>query len=300
MKKHIALLISLVLIVSPIYADTLSDLLKGYGDPSSALPGPTASTDSAENDMPAEIEQELQDTDYEEIYTVVDKESVQFTCEKSSNYPAYIDTGIKTKNISEEDIFGIIMQIASTCENKYIKDDTDTLLLVKGTLVKVPQQQLNTDELNDLFKNSEVHFEFKQSKQNNQFALSDYLETYKDFSFIINGEEVSLQKKPFVENNRVLFPIREVTEGLGATVKWNRETGIVTIKKDNTEFILKENSTKLIIKRGEQVKTLEEGAIPRIVNVNGEERLYAYIEDIVKEAGHEVYWDASQLAVILK
>lgn len=48
---------------------------------------------------------------------------------------------------------------------------------------------------------------------------------------IANDNLISLDAVPYIENGRTLVPVRFVSEALGATVKWNEKTRVVTITK---------------------------------------------------------------------
>ncbi|SEM76578.1 Copper amine oxidase N-terminal domain-containing protein [Paenibacillus sp. cl141a] len=54
-----------------------------------------------------------------------------------------------------------------------------------------------------------------------------------------------------LKNNRVLIPLRAVSEYLGADVKWNQQQKTITITKDNTEMLLIINSNKVILNQSE-------------------------------------------------
>lgn len=47
----------------------------------------------------------------------------------------------------------------------------------------------------------------------------------------VNGEEVQLDSPAFIKNNRTYTPVRFIVEKLGATIDWNAELRMVTIKK---------------------------------------------------------------------
>ena len=50
----------------------------------------------------------------------------------------------------------------------------------------------------------------------------------------VNGEKISFDVNPIIENGRVLVPVRGVFEKLGATVTWNVETSCVSIVCNET------------------------------------------------------------------
>ncbi len=48
---------------------------------------------------------------------------------------------------------------------------------------------------------------------------------------IVNGELIKFDVPPVIRHNRTLIPVRAVTNALGATVEWDRETNDVTVTK---------------------------------------------------------------------
>lgn len=48
---------------------------------------------------------------------------------------------------------------------------------------------------------------------------------------LVNGQLVKFDVPPVIKNNRTLIPVRAVTNALGATVEWDRDTNDVTVTK---------------------------------------------------------------------
>ena len=48
---------------------------------------------------------------------------------------------------------------------------------------------------------------------------------------MVNGEEVMLDCPAMIESNRTYLPIRFIAEKIGATVEWDEETKVITIKR---------------------------------------------------------------------
>lgn len=67
-----------------------------------------------------------------------------------------------------------------------------------------------------------------------------------------NGEKISFDQIPVIENGRTLVPLRAIFEKIGATVEWNGETQTVTATKDDTSVSLTINNT-VAIKNGEEI-----------------------------------------------
>ena len=59
-----------------------------------------------------------------------------------------------------------------------------------------------------------------------------------NISVYIDNERILFQTKPYMENDRVMVPMRKIFEELGATVTWDNDTQSVTAVKDKTTAIL--------------------------------------------------------------
>lgn len=59
-----------------------------------------------------------------------------------------------------------------------------------------------------------------------------------NISVYIDNERISFQTKPYMENDRVMVPMRKIFEKLGATVTWDNDTQSITAVKGQTTAIL--------------------------------------------------------------
>ena len=66
-----------------------------------------------------------------------------------------------------------------------------------------------------------------------------------DISVALNGQSISFEQPPIMENGRVLVPLRTIFEALGATVEWEPSTRTVTSKRGNTTVKLTIGNNKL-------------------------------------------------------
>lgn len=67
---------------------------------------------------------------------------------------------------------------------------------------------------------------------------------------IVNGELIKFDVPPVIKHNRTLIPVRAVTNALGATVEWDRETNDVTVTKavySDIEINIETSIIKVII-----------------------------------------------------
>src|SRR5450830_813791 len=55
---------------------------------------------------------------------------------------------------------------------------------------------------------------------------------------VLDGQTISFDVPPVIENNRTLVPLRAIFEALGASVQWDGATQTVTATKSDTEITL--------------------------------------------------------------
>nr|WP_186322969.1 stalk domain-containing protein [Paenibacillus xylanexedens] len=96
-----------------------------------------------------------------------------------------------------------------------------------------------------------------------------------------------------LKNNRVLIPLRAVSENLGADVKWNQQQKTITIAKENTEMVLTINSNKVMLNQSEILLD-----VPAELNYNS---TYVPARFVSQTFGADVNWNqqASQATITL-
>lgn len=110
----------------------------------------------------------------------------------------------------------------------------------------------------------------------NSFANSD-------IKLWINGDYVSTDVPPVIENGRTLVPLRVVSENLGLAVDWNGDLKQITISKDDEQFIFLIGQN--FFQKGDSKQDLD--AAPKIVDG----RTLVPIRVIAEAFGQEVTWD---------
>ena len=110
----------------------------------------------------------------------------------------------------------------------------------------------------------------------NSFANSD-------IKLLINGDYVSTDVPPVIENGRTLVPLRVVSENLGLAVDWNGDLKQITISKDDQQFIFLIGQN--FFQKGDSKQDLD--VTPKIVDG----RTLVPIRVIAEAFGQEVTWD---------
>lgn len=110
-------------------------------------------------------------------------------------------------------------------------------------------------------------------------------------SIILDGQTMTFEVDPAVENNRVLVPLRAIFEAMGATVTWNQATQTATATRGDTEVILPLNSTKPTVNG--QAWALDVPA--KVVN----QRTLAPLRFVGEALGGTATWDGDYYRVTL-
>ncbi|ACV64399.1 copper amine oxidase domain protein [Desulfofarcimen acetoxidans DSM 771] len=108
---------------------------------------------------------------------------------------------------------------------------------------------------------------------------------------ILDGNQLSFDVSPTIENDRTLVPLRTIFEALGADVNWNGTTQTVTATKDNVEVKL-QIGVKTAYKNGSPV-TLDVPA--KIMN----DRTVVPLRFVSEAFGSNVAWDASTQTITI-
>ncbi|MCF6466550.1 hypothetical protein C3E90_11750 [Clostridium sp. Cult2] len=92
-----------------------------------------------------------------------------------------------------------------------------------------------------------------------------------------------INTNPVMVNGRTLVPVRALLEEMGATIKWDGKTRIVTAIKGNTTVIMKIDS-KIVTVNGE---AFELDVPAKLINSS----TYIPARFISESFGYDVYWD---------
>jgi hypothetical protein len=105
-------------------------------------------------------------------------------------------------------------------------------------------------------------------------------------------KRVSLDAAPFIKNGSTLVPVRFVSEGLGADVKWNGDTQEVTIISNSNTLILKIGSSEAKL-NGESITM---PVSPEIINGS----TFVPLRFISESLNAKVYWNGDYQLIGIK
>lgn len=113
-------------------------------------------------------------------------------------------------------------------------------------------------------------------------------------SVYLDGEKMTFDVNPFIENDRTLVPFRAIFEAVGAEVEWDGETRTVIAareKNGETTFItLQIDSTAFV---NSEEKTLDVPA--KIVG----DRTFVPLRFVIEALGEKVEWDNDNYSVVI-
>ncbi|MGO1580976.1 MAG: N-acetylmuramoyl-L-alanine amidase [Peptoniphilaceae bacterium] len=121
-----------------------------------------------------------------------------------------------------------------------------------------------------------------------------------DVSVVVDGKEIKSDFKPYNLNSRTFVPIRELTEGLGANVKWDNKIKSATIELNNKRIKLKIDSN-IVYVNDKKIK-LNNDSVPRFAKFNEpkvETKTMVPLRFLSEAMDYKVSWNGdSQQAII--
>lgn len=111
----------------------------------------------------------------------------------------------------------------------------------------------------------------------------------------VNGFNLASDYAPYVDRNRTFVPIRELTELMGADVKWDQGTKSVRIKLRDQDVKLKINSSVVYVNNKKM--QMDKASIPRLteyVRQNGDCKTMVPLRFLSENLGFDVEWNNSK------
>lgn len=107
----------------------------------------------------------------------------------------------------------------------------------------------------------------------------------------VDGSEIEFNTEPFIKNESVLVPLRQIFEAIGADVVWDGATKTITATRDNDVVVLT-IGRDTAYKNGESIKL---SVSPQVVNGS----TYVPLRFIAESFGANVDWVASEKTVYI-
>lgn len=107
----------------------------------------------------------------------------------------------------------------------------------------------------------------------------------------LNGRQLSFDAAPYIENGRVLVPMRGVLESLGYSVHWQEHTKTVLAMKNGVDISLPLNSKTVTVNHEKVVID-----VPAKLHNS---RTFVPLRFLAEYSGADVQWDATSSTVII-
>ena len=107
----------------------------------------------------------------------------------------------------------------------------------------------------------------------------------------LNGKQLSFDAAPYIENGRVLVPMRGILQALGYSVQWQEHIQTVLATKDGVAISLPLNSTAVSVNNTEV--TIDVPA--KLYN----SRTFVPLRFLAEYSSANVYWDANASTVVI-
>lgn len=108
---------------------------------------------------------------------------------------------------------------------------------------------------------------------------------------VVDGKEIKLAVAPYIEDNRVLVPVRGVFENLGLDVEWNQKTKTATITGGNSTIVMKLGAKEVKV-NGKTVK------VDTAVKLH-KNSLFIPVRFVTENSGGNVKWNQKTKTVSL-
>ena len=99
----------------------------------------------------------------------------------------------------------------------------------------------------DSITRSGTNYTFTLDNEKTTLSLNELSGKDNEITIFTDGTILSTDNKPVVINNNTLIPLREISEALGADVKWNSDTKTAVISKENNTVSITVNSDTMLV-----------------------------------------------------
>ncbi len=113
---------------------------------------------------------------------------------------------------------------------------------------------------------------------------------------IINGKMLQTSVPAYIENDRVMLPMRSIFEALGAEVEWNGDTREVTAMKDGTIIVLKIDADIIDVNDAYGNKTQVKIDSPAVIR---DDHTMVPLRAVSETLGYSVNWNGEAQTVTI-
>lgn len=185
----------------------------------------------------------------------------------------------------------------------YINDENlceDTVTYLSGCFVPGHEEFRFNDNIitqNEYgnIENDLVKIDFCSSAD---LSLLDVLKVKPPITVMLNGHKLNFDQSPIMQNDRVMVPIRVISEAMGDKVTWNDKDQSALIQHPDRILMLKKNNNNISIIKNIDMKTWEYYSLDvPVQEING--RTLVPLRAVVECLGADVSWDDEEQTVYI-
>ena len=214
---------------------------------------------------------------------------IAMTAQKGIENTAYVDSDVEITG----EIVGADIQKGETTELDFSSADKENDNIEFNLLTELPQGAVLNGSKIIFTPVHEGEYVFKASIKDiyheNPETKTIKVNVAPVISLKFNGNYALSDVSPYILNDRMMVPIRIISELLGAEVLWNQQTQAVTINKDDKNISLKINSDVATV-NGEDINLDSPATIEQ-------SRTFVPIRFISENLGWNVEWDQNSYTV---
>lgn len=222
--------------------------------------------------------------------------TLQYTVTKGQEDAYYYDTGIrvdKDGTATYQQMHDTLYQLAIRAEGYLVEDKDKFLIVVEGKPVHVTESKkaYTKEEVEDLFKAfDEVEVRIMETRIGTTASLEEQIVTGQAQQVSLDGKVLDLKTKPAIKDGRIVLPIKEIAEFVGAesTIEGSKLT-----VKQNGHTIVFEDKVKSVLVDG----SIIEMSSP--AELNEKSVLLGDVSEMLKALEIEKAWDEETSTLVL-
>ena len=114
-----------------------------------------------------------------------------------------------------------------------------------------------TDKIKQLYTSTDVSTQTTNQEPSVEITTQTTTQANNsnEIKVVVNGNYITFDQKPVIENDHTLVPMRAIFEALGADVQWNNDTrSVIAESTDGTRITLIIDSDNMLINNTDIVK----------------------------------------------
>lgn len=223
--------------------------------------------------------------------------TLQYSVNKNDAFPVYVDTGLFTDidgNAQYQDVYDVLYQIAINTTDGYLVEDSNKLLVIaegRPVYILEEKEEYSQEELEGFFESFEtIELLVAETRIGTSDSLEWQLRTNQAQNVLIDDEEVELITSPDIRGDRVVLPVIEMMEAVGATIE--EDDDYITARYD--DFVITFEGGVAEARINDELVSLE---VP--VEHNEQGVVTTNLMPVFEEIGIDAVWDEQESMLVL-